>query len=245
MRQAVGWRSSAELPLGMMTLRGTLSVAASLAIARRISELWAVAGASLLFDASQLDEGTVGFSPFDVLDAATRRLLPAADRRVAWVHGECAAAAIVAVLSQTFDRLGAATLLTPSFEAARAHLGGAAFFERTRQQHEDELGAPSTLDRVRLYLARNPRAEIGPTAAHVGLAGRSLQRLLAGAGTTFRTERADTRAELAWERVWSGRAKLSVVAQEVGFASEAELSRAFRRAFGMPPSTLRLGRELE
>ena len=233
------------MPLGMMTLRGTLSVAAALAIARRISEMWSVANASLLFDASRLDEGTVGFSPFDVLDSATRRLLPAADRRVAWVHGESASAAIVAVLSQTFARLGASTLLTSSFEAARAHVGGDEFFERTRELHHEELGAPNNLDRVRLYLARHPRAEINATAAHVGLASRSLQRLLATAGTTFRTERADTRAELAWERVWSSRAKLSVVAQEVGFASEAELSRAFRRAFGIPPSTLRIGRELE
>jgi len=100
-------------------------------------------------------------------------------------------------------------------------------------------GSP-VLRAFREALLRDVRAAtLARAAASVSISSRSLQRLLAANGTTFRRELARARIRIA-EGILLDRAdKLEAVARELGFSSASNFSTMFARATGEPPSVYR------
>jgi AraC-like DNA-binding protein len=98
-------------------------------------------------------------------------------------------------------------------------------------------GRMTTPDRVRIALpellqAGSPKGQ--RVALRLSTSWRTLQRQLAGAGTTFRTLLDETRFRLA--REWLGHTPIKVVAERLGYADERAFDRAFRRWAGTSPT---------
>jgi AraC family transcriptional regulator len=109
---------------------------------------------------------------------------------------------------------------------------GAATEERTRRWTED----------VELQLAANPgrRWTLAALGREVGCSPYHLaRRFRAARGTSIHRCLTAIRIALAAERVLGGENDLSGLAQDLGFASHAHLTTAFRAAHGLPPSALR------
>jgi len=98
-------------------------------------------------------------------------------------------------------------------------------------------GRVTTADRVRMALPELLRAGT-PNGQRVALrlskSWRTLQRQLAGAGTTFRALLDETRFRLASE--WLAHTPIKVVAERLGYADERAFDRAFRRWAGTSPT---------
>lgn len=77
-------------------------------------------------------------------------------------------------------------------------------------------------------------------AQHLNMSGRSLQRRLKGAGTTFRTILEGVRKDLATTYVHDSDIELVEVAFLLGFSDQSAFSRAFKRWTGITPSNFRM-----
>ncbi len=117
-------------------------------------------------------------------------------------------------------------------------------------QHNDKLAERylATLDpdrvqdKVRgLLLTLLPSGESGQdvVAARLHRSVSTLQRQLSAEGVTYRQLLEDTRASLARELVLERRYSLSQIAYLLGFADQANFSRAFKRWTGAAPSQFR------
>lgn len=89
---------------------------------------------------------------------------------------------------------------------------------------------------VLLPLGRPSADEV---ARRLGLSPRQLQRALAQEGETFSRVVHSVRAGLAERRLSNGRASLTELSQELGFAAPSALTRWFRQQFGTTPSAWR------
>jgi AraC-like DNA-binding protein len=81
--------------------------------------------------------------------------------------------------------------------------------------------------------------KLDQAAKVLGLSGRSLQRALRDAGTTFSGVTQRTRAESALTLLRDPRLKLTDIAFCLGFADQAHFTRTFRKLYDVPPSALR------
>jgi AraC-like DNA-binding protein len=88
--------------------------------------------------------------------------------------------------------------------------------------------------RLRLLLP-DGRAEAGAVARALGLSGRTLERRLHAAGTTFREVLERFREAEAERLLAGGRLPLGEVALRLGFSDQTAWNRAFRRWKGMAP----------
>jgi AraC-like DNA-binding protein len=105
---------------------------------------------------------------------------------------------------------------------------------------ERASAADSLIARVRRHLRADSRdVSLRRVAADLGVAPRSLQRELAGAGSTFRGETRAARIEAAKEALAHSQDKLFAIAIDVGFASLQSFSDAFLEATGERPSAYR------
>lgn len=98
---------------------------------------------------------------------------------------------------------------------------------------------PGPLRRVRDALAADLHASIDQIASRLGLGARSLQRLLATRGATFRDEQTGARTHAAMVRLARTDQPIEAVARATGFATEAALARAFAATLGEAPSAYR------
>jgi AraC-type DNA-binding domain-containing proteins len=87
---------------------------------------------------------------------------------------------------------------------------------------------------IDLALAQG-RPEIAIVAGRLGLTVRSLQRLLARAGTSFSRMVEDVRMERALALLHGGGHRIQDVAEACGYADLSSFHRAFRRRFGRTP----------
>jgi AraC-like DNA-binding protein len=88
--------------------------------------------------------------------------------------------------------------------------------------------------RLRLLLPEG-RAEASEVAHALGLSGRTLERRLRAAGTTFRQVLERFREAEAERLIAAGRLPLGEVALRLGFSDQTAWNRAFRRWKGMAP----------
>jgi AraC-like DNA-binding protein len=77
---------------------------------------------------------------------------------------------------------------------------------------------------------------LGELAAALGLSPRTLQRKLAGSGTSLSALVDEVRRDRAEDLRARGLYTLGEIAARVGFAEPASFTRAWRRWFGAPPS---------
>ena len=95
-------------------------------------------------------------------------------------------------------------------------------------------GTPPWLLELRALLAREQgNMELGEAARQLGMSTRSLQRALAGAGTSYRNEQGGARFRIADELLGAGE-KLSAVAARLG-VTDAGLARLVRARTGLSP----------
>ena len=97
-------------------------------------------------------------------------------------------------------------------------------------------------EEVELQLASNPgrRWTLATLGREVGCSPYHLaRRFRAATGRSIHRALISIRVALAAERVIGGEDDLSGLAQDLGFASHAHLTTAFRAAHGLPPSALR------
>lgn len=97
-------------------------------------------------------------------------------------------------------------------------------------------------EEVELRLAANPgkRWTLASLGRDVGASAYHLaRRFRAVRGTSIHRSLTAVRMAVAAERVLQGENDLSALALELGFASHAHLTSAFRAAHGLPPSALR------
>jgi AraC-like DNA-binding protein len=115
------------------------------------------------------------------------------------------------------------------------------------ERHADEVMArmPQPNDVVALArraLARGlalGEASIGTVARSLALAPRTLQRRLAGAGTTFQRLVEDTRREAAGRHLGQSELSIAEIAFVLGYSEPAAFHRAFRRWHGVTPLEFR------
>lgn len=88
-------------------------------------------------------------------------------------------------------------------------------------------------------LLRHEHCSTESIARALGTSGRTLQRRLADAGTSYRTLVDEVRADLAWRHVKRSDLSLARVADLLGYDSQAAFSRAFRRWHHISPRTAR------
>lgn len=101
-------------------------------------------------------------------------------------------------------------------------------------------GSVSERARRSLYLLLPAgRATLDQLAANLGLAPRSLQRLLEKEGRTFATLLNEVRRELALRYLASPAHSVGSVAQMTGYATPSSFSRWFTAEFGMSPAQWR------
>ena len=114
-------------------------------------------------------------------------------------------------------------------------------------RHADELLARVPSDQDLLVRARtllpvllkDPALSLAGLAEQLGVGERTLQRKLADHGITYKTLVQQTREEVAMRGLESGALSVQELAYELGFASTAAFSRAFRRWRGVAPSEWR------
>ncbi|RZQ60574.1 AraC family transcriptional regulator [Amycolatopsis suaedae] len=103
--------------------------------------------------------------------------------------------------------------------------------------------APSTvlpwLDRFRGRLAETPAVSLDAMATAMAMSGRTLQRRLAEAGTSWREEADRVRYEHALRLLRHDELTVQSVATRVGFTDARALRKAFRRWGGTAPAAVR------
>jgi AraC-like DNA-binding protein len=77
-------------------------------------------------------------------------------------------------------------------------------------------------------------------AEAVGMTGRTLQRRLSEANTTFSAVAKDVRMSAAMSMIANDSASLSEIALQLGYSDQGNFTRAFRRWTGVSPRTYRL-----
>jgi len=138
--------------------------------------------------------------------------------------------------------LGEGATVAASPEDAAASHGTGALVRAVADPLAAARALNATWAAVRRACLARPDADLATVAQALGATRRALQRQLAERDTSYRAEQSRAVLELAYEQVVAGRAKLTAIARELGFASESQLSRAFRRRFGAPPQALREAR---
>ncbi|MFJ8041809.1 helix-turn-helix transcriptional regulator [Kitasatospora sp. NPDC096147] len=105
-----------------------------------------------------------------------------------------------------------------------------------------EAGPPAgTLPQLRARIALDPaRAwRLPQAAAALGLSSRTLQRLLAAGGTTFRAELLAVRLESAAQLIRRSALPLADIAAAAGFTDHPHLTRRFGERYGCSPQAYR------
>jgi AraC-like DNA-binding protein len=104
----------------------------------------------------------------------------------------------------------------------------------------EAIAAGGMLVDLRARLRADPlTGSLSALSRGVGQSRRSVQRALAAAGTTFRDELTQARAEAASELLAGTELKLDAVARAVGYASSSHFSAMFRRMTGVAPLEFR------
>jgi AraC-like DNA-binding protein len=88
-------------------------------------------------------------------------------------------------------------------------------------------------------LLRHEHCSIETIGAALGISGRTVQRRLTAAGTSYRELLDDVRADVAWRHAKRTKLHFAFVADLLGYESPAAFSRAFRRWYGMSPQCAR------
>jgi AraC-like DNA-binding protein len=100
------------------------------------------------------------------------------------------------------------------------------------------------LDRLKALVAQrldDPELGAGVLADGLGVSVRSVQKLLAGQGTTLGAYLVEQRLLRAAELLRSGRSRIADIALQVGFGDISYFCRAFRQRFGCTASQWREG----
>jgi len=97
----------------------------------------------------------------------------------------------------------------------------------------------SALVRQHLEQTRPEWPDLQNTARVLSMSASSLQRKLAGEGTSFKALKNQLRREIAIHRLHTGRVALTTLAGELGFADSFAFQRAFKAWTGWPPGTYR------
>jgi len=119
--------------------------------------------------------------------------------------------------------------------------GGDALGAEVEGLVEAAIGIPVELRKTREHLRDHVvDATLASTARAIGTSPRSLQRVLAGAATTFQTELQNARFTRACELLRSTDEKIAAIAGEVGL-TEGGLSRLFRDRLGCSAARYRAG----
>lgn len=117
---------------------------------------------------------------------------------------------------------------------------------RARQRHA--VPPPGGLRAARLALARrqvheqahDATLDVHAVARRQGVGARYIQELFEHEGTTFTAFLRDTRLEMAWQALSSGRGgSIAAIAFECGFSDLSNFNRSFRRRYGLRPSDVR------
>lgn len=104
----------------------------------------------------------------------------------------------------------------------------------------DSLAHPSLVRKLREHLAGDLAAPtIGHMAKALGVSTRSLQRHIAGVGSTFSRELASARMRAAETLLLDGDDKVETIAKRVGFRSAAAFATRFQFVNGETPSAFR------
>lgn len=124
--------------------------------------------------------------------------------------------------------------------AAAAWLGIDREMLASVDQLADRLNAANLTARaVEPFLRLHPTATVEAAARANGTSVRSLQRLLADAGTSFAEVRARVRLAIARHALSATEVKVEAVASKIGFASRSHFVRWFRALTGSTPSKYR------
>ncbi len=107
-----------------------------------------------------------------------------------------------------------------------------------------ELGPLAVVHRLRSVLGADPKAGLATCARQLAMTGRSLQRALTLAGTSFANERTELRLELAATLLETSRLKVEAIARSVGYDSAPHFNTTFRDRYGETPSAFRERRDL-
>jgi len=105
------------------------------------------------------------------------------------------------------------------------------------------LGLPQRLRRAVYALVGAGAIDQATVAAACGLTERTLRRRLAAAGLSFRAEVERLKMDYASEALARTSLPLGEIAWRLGYAEQSSFSRAFRRATGTAPITLRRAAE--
>jgi AraC-like DNA-binding protein len=106
--------------------------------------------------------------------------------------------------------------------------------------HAGATGVPALVGTLRAHLDAHLRgASIASAAKQLAVSQRTLQRVLAEAGTTFTEELGEARVRAARRLLVDSDLALSAISAEIGCASLATFSGLFRRRAGESPSAYR------
>ena len=94
--------------------------------------------------------------------------------------------------------------------------------------------------KIHQLLTRGEIVTSDRVARILGMSRRSMHRHLSQGGTTFRQLFEDIRREKACRLLRRAELSIMEIALALGFADASTFSRAFRRWFGVPPSTARM-----
>jgi len=83
------------------------------------------------------------------------------------------------------------------------------------------------------------RSDLAFVAHRLHLSARTLQRMIAGSGTSFRALRDETRFELAQSMLGQKELSIGEIAYRLGYSEPAAFTRAFARRFGKSPRDAR------
>jgi AraC-like DNA-binding protein len=104
----------------------------------------------------------------------------------------------------------------------------------------EALAGPTTLRRLREAIAcQLGTPSLSTVAKQLGRGVRTLQRELAGLGTSFRDEVLQVRIATAKARLLACNDKVECIARAVGFASTAAFSASFHKVVGLAPTAFR------
>jgi AraC-like DNA-binding protein len=204
------------------------------------------AGYAVVTDGSRLS--SIDPVPFGLVMDYVRRKLPEYMRSVgrqAFVHRDGLAGASIAGLAPALRVPWEWRPFSDDVTAFEwiGHDAAARAREEVRAIAEPLATQPESLRALGAYLSTNLRsATLRSAARTLGISERSLQRVLAEAGTTFRREVARARVDAAAPLLSSTSAKLEAIAREVGCASGSHLSRLFRQERGETPGAYRARR---
>jgi len=120
---------------------------------------------------------------------------------------------------------------------------GLAAVEAVEELVAQRDGRRDLLNQIRRLLREEPRgASLQRVARKLAVSGRTAQRALTEAGSTFTREVQAARAALAAQRLEESADKIHAIAAEVGCSSTSHLGVLFRRFYLMSPAEYRAAR---